>query len=450
MKWKHIVLLGIFIFAAFCQLPKKARAEWHDIPDRTPVLQKIHEAQRIAATAERTFQEILRSISEIEMELSAINGKKNARQRSLELRSVLKTLVALKERSLEKPLLVVWDQETGALNRIYAQEPEYIVKQKRRGKQHRPRAGTENYRSYAPECTVDSIDGNGHGKNFLVMCGNRVMPVLTLAHFHETAGIYSRDISHVYTPYSAAISTPDVIAEGKRYTRDIIQRAMYSLEKKQVPSRAYPGEIVHERFSPEFIEASIINEHMDHDEFADALLEEVENEKDDTKKRSPLASLVQKVFAIIGANRERAFIFSVSEGAHACCLTQFIQSTYKDFVLDLYPTAYLSSNFFTAMRDHQTAVEAMILLFDHDLSEFSPKVRELCESSRELLEDCLAVAYNGGAMRLNNVIEKHGENWDETRTVIKRKRRFPKNELTPQTRIYLRKLREIRKLEKEQ
>ncbi|MEK7636250.1 MAG: hypothetical protein AAB362_01000 [Patescibacteria group bacterium] len=447
-KWFLIVVL--FLFTAFCQIqPGKARGafeEISEIPDRTPLIEKIREAQTIALTAEQSFQNTLEMLHDAQSELVALQKKQKLSQkykeRITELKSVVEKLTILKLRLLEKTLLVILNRESGELRSIYIQEPEYEPK----------KINTHIapfYRSYTPECFVTKIDGNGHGKNLFVLCENRVMPMLALAHFHEKKGRYSWDISHVYTPYSPQIHDPAIIAEGKKYLPQKIQNAIESLREKRVPSQAYPGEFVHWKFSPDFISAIIINEHMDHDEFISAMTEEEEKteQKNENaiKRRSAITPLVEKFFTVLGANTERAYIFSVSK-SRACCFAQFIGSTFH-LVQKEYPEAKLSKNFFAVMRDHTSAVEAMILLFDRDLSQFTPHARELCESSQELLEDCIAVSYNGGVNRLNAVIKTYGENWDMQKAVRKGKR-FLKKGLTYETHIYLQKIRAIRKLEK--
>ncbi len=447
-KWPLIVV--VFLFTAFCQLQLvKAQEKNGEIPDRTPLIEKIHEAQKIALTAEQSFQNIIVTLHDAQNELAVFPKKQKVscehEKRIAGLKSAIEMLTILKFRLLEKTLLVVLNRESGELRPIYIQEPEYELK--KTNKRVLP-----FYRSYTPECLVTKIDGNGHGKNLLVLCENRVMPVLALAHFHEKKGKYSQDISHVYTPYSSQIHDPAIIAEGKKYLPQKIQNAMESLREKRVPSRAYPGEFVHWKFSPDFIEAIIINEHMDHDEFISAMAEKelrASNSggvaKYPLSNRSAILPLVEKFFTILGANTERAYIFSVSK-SRACCFAQFIRSTFH-LVQKEYPEAKLSENFFAVMRDHANAIEAMILLFDRDLSQFTPQARELCESSQELLEDCLAVSYNGGVTRLNAVIKTYGENWDMQKAVRKGKR-FIKKGLTNETNMYLQKIRAIRKLEK--
>lgn len=425
-------------------------------PAEFSLTQKIKEARDEAFTAVSHFEELREILQKARGEFSrqermpAKKKKKEdyARQRILkaDIIPALKKAYALRA---DRTSVFVLDRATGTIREIEFQEP--IARD--RSKRKRARAAEEQlprrFPTYTKGCGVIQYGGDGHGMNLLALCDYHVFPVLALAHFHSERSRITKDLPHVYTPYSEQIHSDELVAEGKTYLSATIQKAMEKLESKKVPSRAFPGEYVHWKFSPDFIESIIINEHMDHDEFNESIAAPAEQTVKRPGRKHPLQMLVEKVFVILGANKEYAFMFSRSrnpEPLRAYGMPQFIQETYR-MVYKSYPDARLIKNFYEGMRDHKNAIQAMILLFDRDLSEFSPKARALCEESPDLLEDCLAVAYNGGVRRLNGVIETYGEEWDRQKSVKPGHRTLQKG-LTKETIIYLEKLRKIREFEK--
>ena len=106
--------------------------------------------------------------------------------------------------------------------------------------------------------------------------------------------------------------------------------------------------------------------------------------------------------------------WSVSR-AGACCLTQFMPKTYK-LITKRYPEAGLDKNLTTGRQDHVNAVKASIVLFDSDISAgWKEKTKNICGSSQDDLEKCLAASYNAGPGRLNKVVRKAGDNWDNSK-----------------------------------
>jgi hypothetical protein len=75
---------------------------------------------------------------------------------------------------------------------------------------------------------------------------------------------------------------------------------------------------------------------------------------------------------------------------------------------------------------------------------WSPTVKKVCSISPEMLEDCLAVSYNGGPNRLNKVIAKRGIDWFKRDTVSRTGRRHLASRLKEETVTYLAKLQSIR------
>lgn len=472
-----VVCASIFLFlyaspiASYCQEPQPAQLvesqkengksvpeQYYFEPARFSLLEKIGKAQKEAFEKVTVFYDALTELAKAHAEaarLKQMPEKKKTDAEKLYERTlrenIIPGLTMIRDLLAEKTLLFVLNKTSGEIHELQIQE--------KSGKQRSQSQKTmRGFPSYADNCVVIHQGGNGHGMNLLVICDGHVFPVLALAHFHTKKKLSLDDPVHVYSPYSLQIHDKELVREGRMYTRTLISEAMAELEAKKVPSKAYPGEFVHWRFSADFLEAVLIDEHMDHGEFEEAhrIIKTEEPEKDHLH---PMRLLIEKVFVTIGANKERAYAFSISTG-RACCFAQFIKPTYATMTAE-YPEARLEKDFFKGMRDHKNAVQAMVLFFDNYLSHFSAKARSICEQSSELLQDCLAVAYNSGYGRLNNVIERHGEEWDTSGSAkasqdkqkspkkSRKHRRFPKNFLPPETNTYLEKLRAIREFEKQ-
>lgn len=421
--------------------------------------EKIKEAEELASEYVKIFEENLTQLSASKQELRRLQQipahKKTNAERLLEKKlreNSIPSLILLQSLYAEKTTVFALHKPSGALIEVQFQEPldEKLVQKKT----PREQARVLGFPTYTPHCAVTRHGGNGHGMNLLVLChdpkiGFQVLPVLALAHFHLNQKPKIKDIQHVYVPYSPSIHTAEIVAEGRTYWRTVVEIAHAKLQEKQIASRAYPGHFVHEKYSAEFVKNLLINEHMDHGQFNEAARTDF-SRPSPAIHLHPMKVLVEKFFVVLGTNKERAYVFSLSKNRNqnlrAYGLAQFIKGTYGD-ILKRYPEAALEKDFYKGMRDHANAVQAMILLFDRDLSFFSEKARRVCSVSTELLEDCLAVAYNGGTGRLNGVVETYGKDWDEQKSV-KRGRKLLKRGLTEETDTYIEKLRAIRAFEK--
>src|SRR5206468_10222588 len=119
-------------------------------------------------------------------------------------------------------------------------------------------------------------------------------------------------IQAVYTPYSAEIKTEEIVQAGLDVQRDLIDRAYARLRERAVFSNAFPSRTTVDTIPKDLLRVLLINEHIDPSEFKSAGL---------TK---PLS---ERVLTVIGANREKAYAYSISP-AGARGLVQMIPSTY--------------------------------------------------------------------------------------------------------------------------
>lgn len=253
------------------------------------------------------------------------------------------------------------------------------------------------------DCKLLWRDGSrwGFNRDLLLKCGDDDLNIVGLKMpyaFVDSSG-KSQILTDFYIPYSPELHTKTFAKMGKGYLEDLISRAGQDLTEKEVYSRAFPDKTVNEIMPSEFLMSLILNEHMDHGDFNQAL------------KDGSFPELVEKVWVIIGLNQEKSMRWSISS-AGACCLTQFMPKTYQ-MIVKRYPDAELKSNVTEGRQDHLNAVKASMVLFDSDISlGWKDKTKLTCFSSLDMLQKCLAASYNAGPGTLNKVVKSLGARWE--------------------------------------
>lgn len=215
----------------------------------------------------------------------------------------------------------------------------------------------------------------------------------------------------IYTPYTVELDMPVLRQRGADYLDDLINQATVELRQR------YAFDAADARLSF-LIEKQVsfsldLIEHMDVDEF----------------KAVGVGRMIAKVLTLLGANREKAFRYAVSRGAHARGLAQFIPNTYRDIRMQ-YAEARLHPDFIQGMNDHQNATMAQICLADRDLKIIGLHPDQL---SNEDLGAFVAAAYNGGPHRAEHAIKRYGRrHWSDLG-----------HGLAPQTVTYVREFRAV-------
>lgn len=164
--------------------------------------------------------------------------------------------------------------------------------------------------------------------------------------------------------------------EGLRYATELAERAFSELRAAGVPSRAVDGARVADipQLSPRDFVYRMAVEHMDQMEFT----------------LDPLWT-TDRIFAVIGANRERFATLTCSP-ASACGPMQFTSGTYRHMDAS-YPSAGLTNSFTEGVKDHLNVMKAAILLDDYNLAKLA-SVFGLAPMREERL-----AAYNTGVGR---------------------------------------------------
>lgn len=222
------------------------------------------------------------------------------------------------------------------------------------------------------------------GPNTFIIPGYELLAVKIPYRIRETGVI--KEI--IYTPYSQVLDCEELQTKGELYLDSIIDEAYRYLEKKNVLSRSFPQKEVTEIVPKDLIKNLIVTEHLPFD----------------TSKT--VKERVNTVFAILGANKETAYNYTVSE-KNAVGVAQFIRSTY-DKIVKLYPEAKLDPNFHSGTRNHISAIVAMILLCDVNAA--------LVKKSN--LDISLARLYNGGTGKIMPETVKYLEKYKLVKKII--------------------------------
>ncbi|QQG45528.1 MAG: hypothetical protein HYW89_01150 [Candidatus Sungiibacteriota bacterium] len=235
-------------------------------------------------------------------------------------------------------------------------------------------------------------------------------------------------ITGAYSPYAPELYQKDLVREGRLYLESVILKALQQLSAAYVRSKTPQEEYLSETASLELLQALLINEHMDSEEFLAAL---------------SVKPLVESYWVEIALNKEGTHGLSVSP-ADAVGIAQFICPSYAED-LTAFPEAKLDAAFLRGMRDHVNAIKAMVVHMDLDAAlRWSLKTRSFCGMLAERMEECKAVSYFAGPKKLHAVVDARSQLWDTRGVITKGKRKFFPPQLGEQALIYLQKFRKIR------
>ena len=274
--------------------------------------------------------------------------------------------------------LALWDPKTDAIR---------IVDVKKKGTE------LQRVTPGAPKIAV--IRSNGVNSEFSVATGENVVairyPIYADRKISKTKTVY--DVTDaIYTPYSRAIHTPEMVEAGKRWFEKTVSGLFDDLRAKGVPSRAFPDKLLADVIDENFVKSIAIIEHLDNSAFL----------KDPRRQ-------IESFYVTLAANEDDAYDFSKSS-AGALGLVQFIPSTYAALVK--WPHLHLNPNFESGMRDPVNAIRAQTAYLDYLLSRLPDEATTSYASNRDLSHEFVAAAYNGGATRVAKAMVVWEENLD--------------------------------------
>ncbi len=222
----------------------------------------------------------------------------------------------------------------------------------------------------------------------------------------------------VYTPYSPALATPEIIAAGKKWLDDRIAAVYATLRTSQVKSRALPDKLVSDVLDPSLVKSIIFIEHMD-----------VSTLKMNTAQLNPL-------YVTLATNTEKAFAYSRSP-VGAMGLVQFMPKTYA--AVAKWKGYGLNANFEDGMGNATNAITAEVAYLDYLMACLPEDVVAQYATDPTLVHEVVAAAYNGGATRAVKAMAAWDANTDpKQRLSVKTRSR-----LKLETMNYVLKLRQV-------
>jgi hypothetical protein len=201
----------------------------------------------------------------------------------------------------------------------------------------------------------------------------------------------------IYTPYTPALHTPEMVAAGRAYLDGLLAKAAADLDARGVASRSVAGRRVTETVDARILAAILVVEHFRSDKIDELGLRHV----------------IEEVLVVLGANGGDAYDHAVSS-ARAQGLAQFITGSYR-LTRSRYPAAKLAADFNAGMADHLNAVKAEYCLADWTLTALRPE--ELADLQLPGFEEDLgayvAAAYNGGERRAAAIYGRYSQDWEK-------------------------------------
>lgn len=303
--------------------------------------------------------------------------------------------------------LALWDPKTDAIR---------VVEVKKKGIE------LQRVTPGAPKITV--VRSNGINSEFSVATGEVVVairyPIYTDRKISKKKTVY--DVTDaVYTPYSRAIHTPEMVAAGKRWFDETVSGLFADLRASGVPSRAFPDKLLADVMDENFVKSIAIIEHLDNSAFT----------------KNPQRQ-IESFYVTLAANEDDAYDFAKSS-AGALGLVQFIPKTYAALVK--WPHLHLNPNFEAGMRDPVNAIRAQTAYLDYLLSRLPDEATASYATNRDLSNEFVAAAYNGGATRVAKAMAV----WEENLNPNERLHVKSRSRLKLETMKYVLKLRTVQR-----
>jgi len=202
--------------------------------------------------------------------------------------------------------------------------------------------------------------------------------------------------SILYLPYTQDTLDPNFVTGGKDFLLTTARGAMDELRSENVPSAAYPGELLADVIPAEVIATLAVIEQTDDEDF-------IEKGKD----------AFDEVLNQYGLKREEAYRYSVSS-AKALGPMQFTDrhgnGTYS-LVVRRCRGAQLDPNFERGATRLQNAMKAAVCLLDIELAQMSSDIRSAYRTNPQVLGIFAVAAYNGGprnVAKLYRALERMG------------------------------------------
>lgn len=193
----------------------------------------------------------------------------------------------------------------------------------------------------------------------------------------------------VYLPFTTDTLDPGFISNGREYLLATAARALAELRAAQVPSLAYPGELLADIVPAEVVTTLAVIEQTDDTEFI----------------RDGLGAF-EAVLSHYGLKREEAFNFSISRAGAVGPMqfTNFRGNGTYSLVVRRCRGANLDPDFVRGATNMLNAMKAAICLLDLELSQMRADLRDTYRSDPAVLGIFPVAAYNGGPRNVTRLL----------------------------------------------
>lgn len=239
--------------------------------------------------------------------------------------------------------------------------------------------------------TVNIVRANGVNTAMTIFTpdGKSLAP-LTIEYPIERGGKFLE--TAYYTSAHPALLSPDLVRSGQGYVRNMLDLAAKRLRDKGVA------------ISPMLVDVAerlCVVEHVDHQRFRD------ENR----------VALYDEIYSLFALNQIDTYRFSVST-AGAGGMVQMIPWAYN-LERSRHPGVGLMPDFVTGMRNHNNALQAMLLYMHDTWNEMTAndEVKYALSAKIATPSELLAAGYNSNAAKLPGYLKRGGDGW---RTLIPR------------------------------
>ncbi len=267
------------------------------------------------------------------------------------------------------------------------------------------------FRSLTPGIEARHVKGTGAERLMFAFSRNgdplkvygRKFPVFdnNLVKHREWSAVAQTAKPIVYLPFTEDTFDPAFVSSGKEFLVSTAGKALEQLRLAQVPSAAFPGELL-----ADVIPAQVIT--------TLAVIEQT----DDADYMEKQATAFDEVLSQYGLKREEAYRYSVSS-AKALGPMQFTNrkgnGTYA-LVVRRCPGAKLDPIFERGATNLLNAMKAAVCLLDLDLAGMRADIRLAYRANPEVLGIFPVAAYNGGSKnvgKLYRVLTRMKVNLDE-------------------------------------
>lgn len=233
--------------------------------------------------------------------------------------------------------------------------------------------------------TVNIVRANGVNTAMTIFTpdGKSLTP-LTIEYPIERGGKFLE--TAYYTSAHPALLSPDLVRSGQSYVRNMLDLAAKRLRDKGVA------------ISPQLIDVAerlCVVEHVDHERF---------------RAENRLA-LYEEIYSLFALNQIDTYRFSVSS-AGAGGMVQMIPWAYN-LERERHPGVGLIPDFVTGMRNHNNALQAMLLYMQDTWNEMTAndEIKNALATKTATPSELLAAGYNSNAAKLPGYLKRGGDSW---------------------------------------